>query len=152
MIKIGSRCGCGRIFRSSIIVALVAGASVKSRKDTLVVAYAPGKSITTIVEATDDDETIVKKIDSTLANHVPPIVPEPTNPHKDSGYVFQNWKKDADKHYVPEFKAVEKYGPIVVAYGDKPSDTLEEGLFLRSKRTLSTISNSPSRYLCFTPI
>ena len=95
------------------------------RKDTLVVAYAPGKSITTIVEATDDDETIVKKIDSTLANHVPPIVPEPTNPHKDSGYVFQNWKKDADKHYVPEFKAVEKYGPIVVAYGDKPSDTLE---------------------------
>ena len=98
--------------------------SSEVKDDTIVVAYAKGKSIDVVIKVTDSEEEIARKIDSTMASFDPPLQPEKTNPHKDSSYVFSNWKKDSDKHYVPEFTPVAKIKDIVVAYGDGPSDTL----------------------------
>lgn len=98
--------------------------SSEVKDDSIVVAYAKGKSIDVVIKVTDSEEEIARKIDSTMASFDPPLQPEKTNPHKDSSYVFSNWKKDSDKHYVPEFTPVAKIKDIVVAYGDGPSDTL----------------------------
>ncbi|MCQ2106882.1 MAG: InlB B-repeat-containing protein, partial [Fibrobacter sp.] len=85
-------------------------ATPRSQQEIIVAVNGMELNVDVPVDGTPEE--IITAIENALAEHDPAIIPQPTNPHRDSTYTFKDWIKNEDGKYVPEFDS--SYKPDVI--------------------------------------